>query len=157
MSSRILSFWIPAFAGMTIKNFMLKKTRQSGKIKTILLVESDEFLADIYAKNLEMEGFRVIKTTSGERAIAQLKNKDIDLILLSVILPNLNGFEVLSAIKSDKNTANIPVIMLSKLGTRDDIQKSMELGAEAYIIKVHFRPSEIVDKIKKILFNKSRI
>ncbi|MFA5127443.1 MAG: response regulator [Patescibacteria group bacterium] len=133
---------------------MLKKIHQSGKIQSVLLVESDEFLADIYAKNIEMEGFRVVKAVNGERALAQLKNKEIDLILLSATLPGMNGFEVLAELKNDKKTAFIPVILLSKLGAKEDVEKSRELGAEAYIIKSHFRPSEIVDKIKKILFKR---
>ena len=136
---------------------MLKKIHQSGKIQSVLLVESDEFLADIYAKNIEMEGFRVVKAVNGERALAQLKNKEIDLILLSATLPGMNGFEVLAELKNDKKTAFIPVILLSKLGAKEDVEKSRELGAEAYIIKSHFRPSEIVDKIKKILFKRIRI
>jgi DNA-binding response OmpR family regulator len=134
---------------------MLKKSHQSGKSPIILLVESDEFLADIYAKNLEMENFRVTKVSNGERALAQLKTKDVDLVLLSATLPNMNGFEVLAEIKKDNKTAPIPVILLSKLGTKEDVEKSRELGAEAYIIKSHFRPSEIVDKIKKLLFKRT--
>jgi DNA-binding response OmpR family regulator len=134
---------------------MLKKSHQSGKSPSILLVESDEFLADIYAKNLEMESFHVMKVSNGERAIAQLKTKKVDLILLSATLPNMNGFEVLAEIKKDNKTASIPVILLSKLGAKEDVVRSRELGAEAYIIKSHFRPSEIVDKIKKLLFKRT--
>jgi two-component system phosphate regulon response regulator OmpR len=131
---------------------MLKTAKQSGRSAQILLIEPDEFMADIYAKNLEMEGFRPTIATNGERGLNQLKNKKFDIILLSATLPIMNGFEVLQMITTDKKTAGTPVIMLSKLGAKEDVEKSRQYGAAAYIIKSHFRPSEIVDKIKKILF-----
>lgn len=133
---------------------MLRQKKRTGEAPNILLVENDEFLADIYERNLVMEGFRVTKTGSGERAIKMLEGKGADLVLLSVVLPKMNGFETLRTAKTNPKIANIPVVMLSKLGTADDVRKSKELGADGYIIKTHFMPSEIVDKVKKILFHK---
>jgi DNA-binding response OmpR family regulator len=133
---------------------MLRQKKQTGSQPHILLVESDAFLADIYEKNLVMEGFKVSKVANGERALKLLETKGADSILLSVVLPQMNGFEVLSAIKKDVKTAHIPVIMLSKLGTSDDVARSKELGAASYIIKTHFMPSEIVDKVKKLCLTK---
>lgn len=134
---------------------MIKKEKSTADGSNILLVEPDVFLADIYEKNLMMEDFRVIKAGSGERALALLKTKRFDLVLLSATLPKMNGFEVLGAIKKDRKTSAIPVLLLSKLGTREDVDKSRALGAAGYIIKTHFQPSEVVDKIKKILFPKN--
>ncbi|MCX6782336.1 MAG: response regulator [Candidatus Magasanikbacteria bacterium] len=133
---------------------MLRQRKPDGNQPNILLVESDAFLADIYEKNLLMEDFKVSKATNGERAIKMLESKGADLVLLAVVLPKMNGFEVLSAIRSNVKTATIPVLMLSKLGTVDDVRKSRELGATGYIIKTHFMPSEIVEKIKRVLYNK---
>ncbi len=133
---------------------MLRQKKQTGGQPHILLVESDAFLADIYEKNLLMEDFKVSKATNGERALKILEGKGVDLVLLSVLLPKMNGFEMLSAIKNNQKTGAIPVLMLSKLGTAEDVRKSKELGADGYIIETHFMPSEIVDKIKKILFHK---
>lgn len=134
---------------------MLKQKKQTGNQPHVLLVENDAFLADIYEKNLQMEDFKVSKATNGERAIKILEGRGVDLVLLSVILPKMNGFETLSAIRDNQRTAAIPVLMLSKLGTAEDVKKSKELGATGYIIKTHFMPSEIVDKIKKVLFHKN--
>jgi len=133
---------------------MIKKAKPTLEAPNILLVEPDAFLADIYEKNLMMEDFRVAKTESGERALSLLKTKRFDLVLLSATLPKMNGFETLEAIKKNSKTAGIPVVLLSKLGAREDVDKSLVLGAAGYIIKTHFQPSEIVDKIKQILFHK---
>ena len=133
---------------------MIKKEKRTAGAPNILLVEPDAFLADIYEKNLVMEDFRVAKAGSGERALDLLKTKQFDLVLLSVILPKINGFETLEAIKKDRKTAAIPVVLLTKLGAREDVEKSRALGADGYIIKTHFQPSEVVDKIKQILFHK---
>jgi DNA-binding response OmpR family regulator len=133
---------------------MIRKDKTTVEAPGILLVEPDAFLADIYEKNLMLEDFRVTKAVSGERALTLLKTKRFDLVLLSATLPKMNGFETLEAIKKNPKTAGIPVVLLSKLGTREDVDKSLVLGAAGYIIKTHFQPSEVVDKIKQILFHK---
>jgi DNA-binding response OmpR family regulator len=135
---------------------MLKRKQQSGEQASILLVEPDAFLADIYEKNLLLEDFKVTKAPSAERALALLKTKKFDLALLAAILPKMNGFELLETLKNNQESAPMPVLMLSKLGTKEDVDRSRSLGAAGYIIKTHFQPSEIVDKIKKILFQRSR-
>ncbi len=117
----------------------------------ILLIESDEFLGSIYEKNLLMEGFKVSRAVNGERGIKIAESKSPDLILLAVLLPKINGFEILEDLKKDKATKKIPVVMLTKLGSREDVQKGQNLGAADYLIKGHFRPSELVDKVKRIL------
>jgi len=122
---------------------------------TILLIEPDEFLADIYEKNLIMEDFKVVKTTSAERAESLMKKKDFSLVLVSASLPKMNGFEFLEKIKSNAKTSALPVVILSKAGNKEDFVRARVLGASGFIIKAHFQPSEVVDKIKQILFNKS--
>lgn len=134
---------------------MQKKTVSLTAEYNILLIEPDEFLADIYEKNLVMEGFKAVKTTGAERALSLIKTKKFNLVLVSVNLAKMNGFEFLEIVKSDPKTVGLPVIIMSKNGNKEDVQRSRVLGASGYIIKSHFQPSEVVDKIKKILFNKS--
>ncbi|PIT88093.1 MAG: response regulator [Candidatus Magasanikbacteria bacterium CG10_big_fil_rev_8_21_14_0_10_36_32] len=117
----------------------------------ILLIESDEFLGGIYEKNLLMEDFKVTRAINGERGLKLAETKKPDLILLAVLLPKINGFEILAELKKDNATKNIPVVMLTKLGSKEDVQKGAVLGAADYLIKGHFRPSELVDKVKVIL------
>jgi len=120
----------------------------------ILLIEPDAFLSDIYEKNLTMNGFKVISSKTGEKGMSLAETKSPDLILLEVALGKENGFELLSRMKNSKKAKNIPVIIVTKLGQKKDVEKGFELGALDYIIKIHFSPSELVDKVKKILAEK---
>lgn len=121
------------------------------KKASILLVEDDNFLVDIYQKKMEMEGFKVGTCDNGEKCLVSVKKKKPDLILLDILLPKLDGFAVLEKLKSDPATKDIPVLLLTNLGQKDDVQKGLDLGAVDYLIKAHFKPSEIMDKIKKVL------
>lgn len=117
----------------------------------ILIVEDDLFLAEIYQKKFETEGFKVSMANNGEKAVADIKKKIPDLVLLDILLPKLDGFSVLEAIKGDDATKDIPVILLTNLGQQDDVQRGLEKGAVDYLIKTHFKPSEVVDKVRKVL------
>ena len=92
----------------------------------------------------------------GEAGLSKMKEDRPDLVLLDLILPGIDGFEVLSRMKKDPALASIPVIILSNLGQRDDVQKGIDLGAEDYLIKAHFTPGEIVEKIKVTLEAKKK-
>lgn len=120
------------------------------KIK-ILLVEDDSFLLGMYATKFELDGFKVIMAEDGEKAVRAALKELPDIILLDIILPKLNGFEVLKQLKAEPATAKIPVILLTNLSQRDEIEQGLKMGAKDYLIKAHFMPSEVVEKIKKIL------
>ena len=85
--------------------------------------------------------------------VKKIEESPLDLILLDIVLPKLDGFEVLKKIKSDKDSgmSKVPIILLTNLGQQDDVKQGMQLGADAYIIKAHFTPSEVVRKIKEVL------
>lgn len=121
--------------------------------KTILLVEDDEFLREICVKKLIKEGFDVSVAVDGEQAIKEMDKIEPDLILLDIILPTMNGYEVLQKIKVHKNIKirQAPIIVLSNLGQENDIKKAMDMGATDYLIKAHFTTEEITDKVKKVL------
>lgn len=120
----------------------------------ILLVEDDQFLANIYKTKFELEGFKVTVAENGELGLKEVKKKKPDLVLLDVLLPKMDGFTVLEQIKSDEDTQDIPVILLTNLGQKDDVERGKELGAEDYLIKAHFKPSETVEKVRQILDKK---
>jgi len=122
----------------------------SDKIK-ILLVEDDSFLLSMYGTKFELEGFKVIMAEDGEKAVRLALKEKPDIILLDIILPKMNGFEVLRQLKAEPATAVIPVILLTNLSQKEDIEKGLAMGAQDYLIKAHFMPSEVVDKIKKVL------
>ena len=121
------------------------------KPKVILLVEDDTFLSNIYKTKFEMEGYQVITAMDGEAGLTFVKTKKPDLILLDILLPKMDGFSVLKEIKADEKIKDIPVILLTNLGQKDDVSKGLELGAVDYLIKAHFKPSETVGKVRKII------
>jgi len=117
----------------------------------VLIVEDDVFLANIYQKKFEMEGFKVSVSDNGEKGYADAKKKKPDIILLDILLPKLDGFAVLAKLKADAEVKMIPVILLTNLGQKDDVEKGLEAGAADYLIKAHFKPSEVVEKVRQIL------
>jgi len=119
--------------------------------KTILIIEDDKFLRELIANKLVKEDFNISEAINGEEGMKKIKEKNPDLVLLDLILPGIDGFQVLSKIKEDSALNQIPVIILSNLDQKDDIEKGMKLGAVDYLIKAHFTPKEIIDKVKAAL------
>lgn len=119
-------------------------------MKKILIIEDDKFLRELIVRKLNQEGFETSEACEGEEGLKKIKEEKPDLVLLDLILPILDGFEVLAKIKEDSIFASIPIIVLSNLGQREDIEKSLKLGAIDYLIKAHFTPNEIIEKIKNI-------
>lgn len=110
--------------------------------KHILLVEDDNFLANIYKTKFEMEGFKVSVAENGELGLKDAIKKQPDIILLDILLPKMDGFTVLEHLKDEEDTKDIPVVLLTNLGQKDDVERGLKLGAVDYLIKAHFKPSE---------------
>ena len=122
-------------------------------MKTILLVEDDPFLTDIYRTKLKSSGFEVEVAADGVQCLGMLKEKKFDLVILDIVLPQMDGWEVLSKIQNSKikNQNNLKIIILSNLGQRKEVEKGLKLGAIKYLIKAQYTPSEVVEEIKKVL------
>ncbi|MDP2737110.1 MAG: response regulator [bacterium] len=129
-----------------------KEEDTNGGVK-VLLVEDDSFLRDICYKKLKKEGFNVVIAVDGEEAVKKVDEFRPAIVLLDIILPAMDGFEVLKTIRShkDKMVKNVPVIMLTNLGQEEDNRKALDLGANDYLVKAHFTTEEIVEKIKSRL------
>ena len=119
--------------------------------KTILIIEDDKFLRELIAQKLIKEGFEISEAVDGEEGIKKVKEEKPDLVLLDLILPGIDGFEVLSRMREESTLTSIPVIILSNLGQKEDVEKGLKLGAVDYLIKAHFTPGEIIDKIRAAL------
>ncbi len=126
--------------------------KQNSKYK-ILLVEDDKFLSRAYQDGLLRAGFEVIIALDGSEAIEKIKKEVPDLILLDLIMPVKNGFEVLEEIKKDNEFKNIPIIILSNLGQDSDINRGKELGAVDYLIKSDWSIQGVVEKVKEHIAN----
>ena len=119
----------------------------------ILMVEDDPFFGRLCTQALEGAGFSVSLASDGEQGLEKIKSEDPDLILLDIILPKMNGFEVLKEIREDPDPkiANKPVIILSNLYTKEEEERGEKLKAGAYLIKANTDSDELIDKIREIL------
>ncbi len=123
-------------------------------MKKILIVEDDSFVMDIYHTKLSQEGYEIIEAHNGVEAMEKLKEIKPDMILLDIVMPYMDGMEVLKKVKADEKLKSIPVILLTNLSQKEEITEGLGLGANDYLIKSHFTPSEVLEKIK-IYFNKN--
>jgi len=117
----------------------------------VLLVEDDKFLRELLVRKLEAVGFKVSTAVDGREALKKVKEELPELVLLDLVLPGVDGFDILKQIKEDSETSKIPVIILSNLGQREEVEKGLKLGADDYLIKAHFTPDEIISKISSVL------
>ncbi|OHA70003.1 MAG: hypothetical protein A3H01_01705 [Candidatus Wildermuthbacteria bacterium RIFCSPLOWO2_12_FULL_40_9] len=120
-------------------------------MKKILLVEDDPFLIDIYKDKLEESGYAVETVEDGDQVLNKITEARPDLVLLDIILPNVDGWEILRTIRNKPDTKDLKVIILSNLGQKEEVEKGVDLGATKYLIKAHFTPSEVIKEIKELL------
>lgn len=119
--------------------------------KKILFIEDESALQKTFGDILGQEGYEMISALDGEIGLKLAREKKPNLILLDLILPKLNGFDVLKKLKEDKETKDIPIIILTNLEEIDDIDKALELGATTYLVKAQYSLEEVVERIKKVL------
>ncbi len=120
-------------------------------MKTILFIEDEPTIQKSISRFLEEEGYQVKSALDGDIGLKTAKKIQPDLILLDLILPKKDGFEVLKELKKEEATKNIPVIALTNLEESANIEKVLSLGAAAYLIKANYSLEEITEKIKQIL------
>ena len=122
------------------------------KKKLIMIVEDDAFVLDIYQTKIGKAGYDVVTAVNGTEAIKKLDGGlRPDLILLDIVMPYMNGLAVLKKIKSEEVFKKTPVIMLTNLSQKEEITEGFASGASDYLIKSHFTPSEVMEKIGKYL------
>ncbi len=121
------------------------------KKKKILMIEDNIFLRKLYRDKLTREGFTFIEATNGIEGINKSITEKPDLIILDLILPRKNGFDVLDDLRKDSRTKDIPVVVLSNLGQEMDVKEALSRGAQEYLVKTETRLEEVIKKIKKWL------
>ena len=117
----------------------------------VLVVEDDDFLSEMYSLKLNMEGFDVKVGHDGDEGLKLAKKFLPDIILLDLLMPKKNGYEVLGDLKKSERLKHIPVIILSNLGQKEEVKKGMDLGAETFLTKAHYMPSEVISMVREIL------
>jgi len=119
--------------------------------KKVMWVEDDSFLSDIIARKLSAEKCLLVHTKNAEEALPLVGTEMPDVIMLDVLLPGMNGFELLTKLKSDPKTKSIPVILLSNLGQESDVEKGKSLGADRFLVKATLKLDEVIGQIKEVL------
>jgi CheY-like chemotaxis protein len=117
----------------------------------IVLVEDEVLVARMYESSLTYEGFNVVVAMNGKQAVEMIQTEKPDLVLLDIMMPEMSGMEVLEIIKSDAATKGIPIVMLTNLSGKHDVESALAKGAMEYWVKSDLRPRELSDKVKKIL------
>jgi len=119
--------------------------------KHIFLVEDDQYLVDIYITKLEKEGFEVDLARDGQEALDFLEKNKPDLLILDIVIPSVDGWEILRRIRKEERLKSLPVIILSNLNQKREVMKGINLGATKYLIKAHYTPSEILEEVREML------
>lgn len=127
---------------------MSTKTDKLAKTK-VLIVEDDKFLQKILVLKFSSDGFDVRAASDGEEAVALIRAERPDLVILDLIMPKLNGFEVLTNIRTDAATRKLPVIVLSNLGQDEDKKRAAEMGVADFLVKSDISIQEVVQKAKE--------
>ncbi len=127
-------------------------TQEESEKKTIMIAEDDAFIGDIYEVKLKDAGYNVILASNGRDAIEKLEDgAKPDILLLDIVMPYMDGFDVLEALGNKKEWKEIPVVLLTNLSQKEDVERGMALGAKDFLIKSHFTPSEVLAKVQKYM------
>ena len=118
---------------------------------SILLVEDDAILKEMYQISLEKAGFKMTAVDTGEDALTVIENHAFDLVLLDIMLPKISGLDVLQKLREGEATKDLPIVILSALGTDEDKMRAKELGATDYLTKSETTPKDMTERIKEIL------
>lgn len=130
----------------------IKNMRQSSP--KILIVEDEPDLLEMYRLYFGQAGYEIIEATDGQIGVDLIKQKNPDLILLDILLPKIDGWQILKELKENPDTKKIPIIVFSNLAQADEIQKGLKLGADDYVIKSNSTPKELLERIQNLLNNK---
>lgn len=120
-------------------------------MRKILLIEDDPFLVDIYTTGLMKAGYQIEVARDGETGIKKIKEFQPDLLVLDIILPKADGWQILNKLRENQKKDKLKIVILSNLGEKEEIKKGLELGVVKYFVKAEYTPTEIIEEIKKIL------
>ncbi len=123
----------------------------NSQTKKILVVEDDDFIRDMYYQELTRAGFFVSAAPNGEEGVKLLQQNTFDLVLLDILMPGMNGLEVLKQIKENPQTQNLKVVLLTNLGQEITIKEGFKMGAIGYLLKASYNPDQIVQEVKNFI------
>lgn len=123
----------------------------------ILIIDDDKFLIDMYSIKFSEYDFKVTTASNGHEALSKIDEGFVpDICLIDIIMPQMDGFQLLEELKKKDSCKDTTMVILSNLGQQDDVDKGLSLGADGYIVKASATPTEVVEKVKDILANKKK-
>ncbi|MEK7460502.1 MAG: response regulator [Patescibacteria group bacterium] len=132
----------------------MEKEKIDTSRKYVLIVEDDSFLRSLITQKFTQEGFEVFGAVTGKEGIEKINDRMPDIILLDILLPDINGFDVLAYVKKDEMLRDIPVLIISNLSDQEDLERAQKLGAKEFLIKANISTTEIVNKVRETLAGK---
>lgn len=123
--------------------------------KRILLIEDDDLIRDLYKRQLDLAGLATDGFPNGKEGLESLTKNHYDLVLLDILLPDINGLEILKKIKDDQANKELPVVLLTNLGQDEIVKQGFNLGAEGYLIKLYYTPEKVIEEVRNILAKKA--
>ncbi|MFA6588033.1 MAG: response regulator [Patescibacteria group bacterium] len=117
----------------------------------VVLIEDDQMIREMYQAKFTKAGYEIHDAADGAAGLELVKKIKPDIILLDIIMPKMDGFQVLKQLRENPDFQKTPIVMLTNLGQEEDVKKGQELGSTDYFIKTNFTPSAIVDKVKSLL------
>lgn len=129
----------------------MPKKKETAGAKKVLLIEDEPSLRDIYATKLRLDGFDVIEAGDGVEGFSAAIESSPHVVLLDIVLPIKDGYEVLKDLKGNPRTKDIPVIILSNLGQEFEVKQGIALGAKRFLTKANLTPSKMVDEVRSVL------
>lgn len=120
---------------------------------TILIVEDEPMISEVYQKKFQEQGFKVLSAVAGDQVLEIVKKEKVDVILLDLLIPKMDGFEVIKNLRSGKYDPNIRIVISSNLSQVEHLDKAFALGADSFFVKAHFTPGQVVKEVNKILGN----
>lgn len=126
-------------------------TSSTTTLKKVLIAEDDQFISKAYMQGFKRQGFDVILAMDGNEALLKAKTEKPDIILLDLIMPIKNGFEVLKELKEMPDFKYTPIIILSNLGQEADVEKGKNMGATEYLVKTNSSMHDVIDKVNQYL------
>lgn len=121
--------------------------------KKVVLLEDDPLLIDIYQTKLKEKGFEVVVIDRGEGAVEKIQKEVPDLVMLDIVLPNMDGWQILRQLRADENLKAMQIVVLSNLGQKEEVEKGLTMGAAKYLIKAHYTPTQVVQEVQNVLAN----
>jgi DNA-binding response OmpR family regulator len=117
--------------------------------KKILIIEDEEILSSLLSKRLEREGYEIVVAPDGEVGVETMKEQKPDLVLLDIVMPKKDGFQVMEEMQADEALSKIPVVIISNSGQPVELDRAKKLGAKDWLVKTEFDPQEVLDKVSR--------